>query len=422
MNIILILIVFIIIYSAWKYPPVTFALLLHIYLIRSLGEINIQNLCYSGECQVGSSFLFGALLPILSLIIIGMKVISTKKTKYKFDLFDVLIFLLTIMVIVGTNFSYDPNIGLEYSLKFILLGVSYYYIAKLYFSSTQNLESDIKSFFITQYITGLLLGTIALLLWMSHDSHIVQLTLPGTHPIPFALLLGISFITTFILSTTNGRIFSIQNKYLLFLNNLFMGYFLLLIFMTNVRGILLATIIIILLYTLLNPKYIFQPKFLIFFTGFISFIILFIISIGIEKFFGRILKSSEDQSISERLLAYSDSIEIFSNNLFGIGTYSFQFYSFLEYPHNMFLELIVNYGLFGLILVYLILAFVFLLIFHLLFRPKNYILILLFLMLMYFFIESMFSFTLWMHKGLFFSMGILSVYMSYFNKHKVRNR
>lgn len=417
-----ILIVSSIIYTAWKYPPITFALLLHIYLIRSLGEINIQNLCYSGECQIGSSFLFGALLPILSLTIIAIKVISTKKIKYAFDLFDVLVFLLTTMVIIGTNFSYDLNIGLEYSLKFILLGVSYYYIAKLYFSSTQTLKSDIKLFFMAQYIIGVLLATIALLLWVSHDSHVVQLTLPGTHPIPFALLLGISFVTAFVLSTTNGKIFSIQNKYLLFLNNLLMGYLLLLIFMTNVRGVLLAIIIIILLYTFLNPKYIFKPKFLIFFTGFISFIILFIITIGIEKFFGRLLKSSDDQSISERVLAYSDSIEIFSNNLFGVGTYSFQFYSFLDYPHNMFMELIVNYGIFGLILVYLILAFVFLLIVRLLFYPNNYTLILLFLMLLYFFIEAMFSFTLWMHKGLFFSMGILSVYMTYFNKYKVKNK
>ena len=410
------------IYSAWKYPPIAFSLLLNIYLIRSLGEINIQSLCYSGECKIGSSILLGALLPIISLTIIGIKVILAKKIKYTFDVFDVLIFLLTIMIIVGTNFSYDLNIGLEYSLKFILLGVSYYYITKLYFSSTQTLESDIKLFFMSQYIMGILLATIALLLWNSHDTYVVQLRLPGIHPIPFAVLLGISFITAFIVSTTNGKVFSIQNKYLLFLNNLFMGYLLLLIFMTNVRGVLLATIIIIILYTLSNPKYIFQPKFLVFFTGFISFIVVFILNIGIEKFFGRLLKSSDDQSISERVLAYTDSIEIFSNNLFGIGTYSFQFYSFLEYPHNMFMELIVNFGLFGLIFVYLILASVFLLIVRLIFYPRNYILILLFLMLLYFFIETMFSFTLWMHKNLFFSMGILSAYMIYFDQYKVKKK
>ncbi|KYJ87308.1 O-antigen ligase family protein [Sulfurovum riftiae] len=411
-----------IIYCAWKYPPISFALLLHIYLIRSLGEINIHNLCYTGECQISSDFLFGALLPIISLVIIGTKVILTKKIKYTFDLFEILIFLLTSMVILGTNFSYDRAIGLEYSLKFILLGVSYYYIAKLYFSSTQNLASDIKLFFIAQYLIGISLGTIALLLWMSHDSYVVQLTLPGTHPIPFALLLGISFITAFVISTTNGEVFSIQNKYLLFLNNLFMGYLLLLIFLTNVRGVLLATIVTIVMYTLLNPKYILKPKFLIFLTGFISSIILFIINIGIEKFFGRLLQSSDDQSISERVLAYTDSIDIFSNNLFGVGTYSFQFYSFLKYPHNMFMELIVNFGLFGLILIYLILAFIFLLILYLFLNPKNYTLILLFSMLLYFFIESMFSFTLWMHKGLFFSMGIFSTYMSYFYKQKVKKQ
>jgi O-antigen ligase len=417
-----ILIICSVIYSAWKYPPITFALLLHIYLIRSLAEINIHDLCYSGECQLASNIIFGVLLPILSLVIIGIKVISTKKIKYAFDLFDVLVFLLTTMVIIGTNFSYDLNIGLEYSLKFVFLGVSYYYIAKLYFSSTQNLESDIKLFFLAQYFIGILLSTIALFLWIMYDDYVVQLTLPGIHPIPFALLLGVSFITAFVLSTTKGSVFSIQNKYLLFLNNLFMGYLLLLIFMTNVRGVLLITIIAIILYTLLNPKYIFKPKILIFFTGFILFIVLFVINIGVEKFFGRLLKSSEDQSISERVLAYSDSIEIFSNNIFGVGNYSFQFYSFLEYPHNMFMELIVNYGLFGLILDYLILAFVFLLLLRLLFYPKNYILILLFLMLIYFFIETMFSFTLWMHKGLYISMGMISVYKSYFNKYKVRNK
>ena len=51
-------------------------------------------------------------------------------------------------------------------------------------------------------------------------------------------------------------------------------------------------------------------------------------------------------------------------------------------------------------------------------KNHNFIYSLLFILIIFFFIETMVSFTLWMHKGMYMTLGLFSGY--YFNKIKLK--
>ena len=53
-------------------------------------------------------------------------------------------------------------------------------------------------------------------------------------------------------------------------------------------------------------------------------------------------------------------------------------------------------------------------------KSRNFIYSLLFIFIVYFFVETMVSFTLWMHKGLYVTLGLFSGY--YFNKIKTNKK
>jgi hypothetical protein len=53
-------------------------------------------------------------------------------------------------------------------------------------------------------------------------------------------------------------------------------------------------------------------------------------------------------------------------------------------------------------------------------KSRNFIYSLLFIFIIYFFVETMVSFTLWMHKGLYVTLGLFSGY--YFNKIKTNKK
>ncbi len=409
MSVIGIIIIVVVLFFAWKYPPVALAMLLQINLIRALSVINVSNLVFNVPNE--PSIVFGLLLPVTSFFLILLKLSFLKrKLVYHFDETNYLIIVLTLALIGGC--IYTPNLeeALNYTAKFLLLGVSFYSITKIYLLNTSDYYKQVKRFFLATYWLGLFLATIAIILVLYSDTFVLQLTIPGVHPNPFALLIGITTVISFIIFYTQGKVFNIKRKLFLRSNTVFFVYISLVLFATNSRGVLLSTILAIISYTLLNKVKINRFKLIT-----LSLVVLAMGSyalflIDVDVLFSRLLNATNDQSIADRFIAYKESFNILFSTFFGTGTGGFKYYSILEYPHNLFLENMALFGVFGVFIdIYLIFLIIFLLYKSYMYRGKNPYPILLFSVFVCFLVETMFSFTLWMHKGLYLSLALISV-------------
>ena len=148
-------------------------------------------------------------------------------------------------------------------------------------------------------------------------------------------------------------------------------------------------------------------------------LVFYIVSIiGYESLFDRLVRSLGDDSVNHRILSYYESFEIFLQlPLTGTGPGAYGVIGFLDYPHNFFLENMSQYGILG-ILMNIYFFFLLFIIYWISNRSKNrnFLYSLLFVFIIFFFVETMVSFTLWMHKGMYVTLGLFSGY--YFNKVK----
>ena len=413
-----IIIIVVMLFFAWKYPPIALAMLLQINLIRALAVIDLKGLVFNYSNE--PSIVFGLLLPLFSfLIILFSLAVQKRKVVYHFDESNYLIIVLALALISGCLYSPNLSEAISYTARFILLGASFYFIAKIYLLNTSDYQKKIKQFILTTYWLGLLLGSIAALLVVYSQQTVRQLTIPGVHPNPFALLIGVATVISFVIFYTQGKVFEIKNKPFLHLNIILFAYLSILLFATNSRGVLLSTVVAILSYVVLNKVKINKVKLII-----LSFILILIGSyvmflVDVDVLFGRLLNSANDQSIGDRFIAYQDSINILFSKPLGVGTNGFQYYSILGYPHNLFLENIALFGVVGLLIdLYIVFLIPFLLYKSYLARSANPYVILLFSLFIYFLVETMFSFTLWMHKGLYLSLALLSITLYKTQVHK----
>lgn len=408
-----IIISLIILFLAWKRPIVALAILLQTNLIRSLVEIDLSNLCF--HCINESNIILGVIVPLASFFLIIIK-ISYKKAKfnYKIDLFDGFFIITSLVLIVGMFYAPDFLDSIDYTLRFLLIGSSFYFMMKIIILNKPNKLLLINRFFKTSIILAFVLGNIALILISYSGQDVVRITLPGVHPIPFSQLIGLAFLISFVIFYSNGKIFNITNKYYLKSNNLLFIYFTILLFATNTRGVLFSAIIAALLFLALNIKKVKKTNLYIYGTILLVVIIVIVINLDVEVLFNRLLRSSTDKSISDRVIAYSDSINLFFNHLFGVGTNGFKHYSILPYPHNLVLENLAQYGLLGLILnIYFFLMILYMFLITIKFRKKDMLIVFLFSLFCFFMIETMFSFTLWMHKGMYLSLGLFAGYYKF---------
>jgi len=402
----------VILYLAWEKPIIAIAILLQTNLIRSLAEINLSNLCFN--CINDQSLILGVIIPLLAFLLIVVKTsFKTAKFKYKLDLFDGF-FILTTLILIFSTF-YAPNFveAIDYTSRFVLIGSSFYFITKLILLNKTHINALIWQFFKASIILAFVLGNLALILIAYSGQSVVRMTLPGVHPIPFSQLIGLAFLVSFVIFYSNGKIFQIHNKTYLKANNILFIYFTILLFATNTRGVLFSAIIALLIFISLNIKKVKKTNLYIYGAILILIIVIIVVNIDVEVLFNRLLKSSGDKSISDRLIAYNGSIRIFLEHPFGVGTNGFKYYSILGYPHNFFLENLAQYGIFGIFLnVYFLLMILYMFLITISYRKKDMLIVFLFSLFCYFMIETMFSFTLWMHKGMYLSLGLFAGYWS----------
>jgi len=409
---------FFLLWISWKKPTISLAILLQINIIRSVVTIDINNICL--RCLEDSNIYLGAILPILSLLVIISKIFYNKKTiKYKVDDFDFFILGLIVVSFIGIFISENILESFLFWLRLLLLGTSFFIVSKLHFSNVYDIEKEIIYFSRTTLILSFILGLLSVFFVLYSGENVWRMSMPGTHPIPYALLMGLASIIYFF-SFFDKRVLGQIN----FLWHIMGISAIILLFLSQTKGVIVSLFVSIIFF-IIGLRLKISKKWLKVSLIFLLVIIIILsFNYDFSEVFQRLLSfgSSKDQSTQERLRIYLDSFSIiYKNSVLGVGTDGFQYHSFGSYPHNIFLEFLTNYGVAGLILaLYLIVIILFVSLKTWSRTNKNLLLKIIASIFIFFFIETMFSFTLWMHKGLYFSMALYSVYYHYDKKEKYR--
>lgn len=392
------------------------ALLLQINIVRSLVGLDIFNPCF--YCRE-PDFILGAIVPVLCFVVIIIKLRLSGKVKYVLDYYDVY-FASTILVLFLTSiYSKDFINSIGFSLKYIFLGSSYYFISKIILINVDNPYKQLKSFFIWSLGITVIFGLLGTYLYIFKGEFVYRLTLPGVHAIPFSQLIGLGVFVSFLIFLTSGRIFDIQSKFSINLNKVLLPVTMLILFGTNTRGVMLSLAVAIIFY--LYAAKVKIPKRTLYISGglILAGLIVVINYIELEVLFSRILAKQTNESTESRYIAYIDSLDLFIKHPLGIGPSSFKYYSSLPYPHNLILENIAEYGVFGLLnIVYLFCIILYMFKLTITKARISPWFIIIFSLFLYYFFETMFSFTLWMHKGMYLFMGVFAAHHYLYRKNK----
>lgn len=403
------LIALFILVSCLKRPMLGLALLLQVNIIRSIVSIDYNNPCF--VCSNEPDILLGAVTPILGLILILLRLDLRKKIIYVLDIFDGF-FVLSIVVLFLTSFyAFDVLDSLGYSIRFLFLGCSFFVVSKILILNSSQYINYFKSFLMYSFWLSIIFGTFGGVLYLVKGAGAYRLTIPGVHAIPFSQLIGLGIFVSFIIFITNGSFFNITSKFKLNANKAVLPYLILLLLATNTRGIMLSVTAAIFIYLIVARVKIKKRILYISGTVMILALIVAIQYIDFEILFQRLLTKQTARSVDDRFIAYIDSLTLFIEHPLGIGPNAFKHYSILPYPHNFFLEFISQYGIFGLFISF---YFIFMCLYMFLLTYKygktDLMYILLFALFFYFFIETIFSFTLWMHKGMYIFIGLFAGY------------
>lgn len=403
-------------------PEISLAMLLNINLFRAIPYVD-YNSPYYGYYNESDIFL-GAVLPALSFILIIVRTIwNKKKIKYKVDMFDY--FMLILLSVIILSIVVSPSVGksIFYAGIFMILGVPFYFVTKLYFSNTNNLFKSMTLFIKTNLLFALIFSSVSLYLHRIAKYPYERMTFPGVYPIMFCLFLCLAllFLVMYYMKPTLKKSLSKKSRLLFSLPVL--GIVIFSIIKSNTRGPVFALILafVTVLFVFFKIKFkvkIIQNFFLVVITGFVAFITFFDVNKIASRFINLYTENSD--SISPRLIAYFDSIKLLLTKPWGISVGTFdKYYSGADrvegsYAHNLFMELISSFGLIGLIICFIIIIqslkeFNFIEKYQKKIFSDNlfFICIVLFL---FFFFETQFSFTLNTHKGWYLSMALYSVF------------
>lgn len=405
-------------------PYYGFVVLLNINLIRNLINIDIVDPCL--KCTSENDIVLGAVLPIVGFLIIIYRLSLIKKLKYIFDFFDYFIISTLILLLFSSLVSNHIYESLEYSLRYLFLCVPFFVITKTYFLNTKKIIDKVYKVLYFSMDFALVFGLIAIVVVVvsgyveeyAKFGVVMRLTIQGVHPIPFAQAIGFGLLSSIFIIIRNIK--TQEKSNLLIFKSALLTIILL---YTNTRGVIISFLISIgflLFFALKKPRISKKIIRLLFATaGVLLLVIIFLLDI--ESLFGRFY-SDESAFISVilRFGSLEDSIEIFLKNLFaGVGPVGFSYISELPYPHNFFLDYLVFFGALGIIIATFFIFFIIDL-FRVTNRYKhqNYLFVLFFTLFIFYFIETQVSFTLWMHKGLYFALGLFMANYN-INKHKL---
>jgi len=398
--ILLIPIIVIALYFLLKYPEVSFALFISAYILK--GGINIGYFNLTAILLVVTAL--GFILPLA----IG------KKINFTFRKADMWLLLFVIVLLVGCFFSPDSQEGFVKTIRFILIVFFPYMIARVFFKTDKQIHLLIKTIF----ITAVLISIFLIIISFFGEYSARRINFLNVNQIPLATLLATGLVIAVIRVASNANMIFAGRHSRLFCAILIIPL-LYSIFLTGSRGPLISAILGLFCYYLVVPKK--RLKITISMVVILLFVIIVWILNGdiiysiLEHIpnIGRysLAQIGEDSFMEKRLELYSSAILLFLQNpLLGVGTGGFPW----GYPHNIFLEIAAENGVFGLLL---FICFLFSVIqkgfkYIILYLPKldeyskNIGLIILTLSVTLF-IERQFSYGLDMNKDLFVFLGLV---------------
>ena len=411
------LLLIIVIFTAFKRPGITLALILNINNVKALFTNAYHPIQYD---LLENSVAFGVVTPALFFLILILRLNKKESLKYRLDIFDLVFVFLSLNICGILLFSSNFQENFLEAAKIIFLGFPYYFVVKLFLINSEDITKTlIRDFFITVIILSLIMAVMACYFYITTDFialqgyQKVQLTYPGVYVIPFSQMIGLGILGSLFLLYYEPNL---KKKWLIIINVVFL---LIILLLTKNRGNQLSFIVSVLLFAHIIFKEKISRKT---FGGIFIIALIFIITLIqnqeiSNKLFSRIVGALEDKSVLDRFESYQISFQVIKENILGIGFNSFNDYYCLDYVHNLLLEVAVFFGLPGILIAVILLAiFIGLLILKK--NKESTYLNIAIILFVYFFIEAQFSYTLWMQKGLFLSMAFLSVFSKYFRNEK----
>jgi O-antigen ligase len=395
-------------------PAIAFGLLLQTYVLRVAVSSDIDITCFlKSECNVDNSPLFGAILPILVFIIITIRTFILKKGKifYQKTLCDTFFFSNALLVMAGCMWSPDLFHSIDNAGRYLLIGIPYFYVARLYFQNTENYQADLKTLLLTLYIISIILTCLGVYYYIDIGG-MERMTLPGSHPIPYSMMVGQGFLLACGVFFTGGQAIGITQSWFKTFNLIMIFFFLFCQFLTNTRGVTVFMGMSVIIMLIINVPKINFLKIVTAIPFMFGAFILILSRFDLDVLFARFNKGIEhDKSANERATAWQDCIEILGDNpILGVGTDGFKYYGDIIYPHNYFLEMAVSFGILGIILsIGMVCLFLFYAQFLGTKRGGTVEYQLVYVLAVFYFLESNVSFTLWMHKGIYLWLGILMI-------------
>lgn len=295
---------------------------------------------FSALLNVSSSFAVGVQF-VSSIVVLLITFFNFNKQRVrgllKYLLMCFLLFSLYSMVLLSNDFQYDSFKSLKFFFVFLFCG----YVG--FFLST-DFNSKILSYGFL--ITSLVFLLLYIFFGKASSSGTGRIVLGDANPIWNARLIGVSLIYSFLYLFLQGK-----NRFLCFLVILVSTYS---IYLTGSRGpavsAFIALFFVTLIFSLNKYRNVSYFLFFIFFSTLV-YIYLFEYS-GFFNF-------DSIGGTSGRDYLYSAAINMFLSEPLGIGMGGYErnigFFSRARYPHNIFLESLVETGiLFTFILFYFI--------------------------------------------------------------------
>lgn len=382
-------------------PEITFALFLFSYVIEG-GDL------IPGPIDLTPILLF------ISFAGFFLPAVMKNTIQYSSKPSDIWLLIFLIVLVGGSYLSPDSQSGVKKAILFAIAVVLPYMMARIFFKTYKQ----VKVFLIT--ILSLAAGIAIILIIMSFLPTYTtgRLLFFEANPIPTGTLLAVGLIIAVIGLSSDLLSKSRQSKVICIVVILLC---LLGMFLSGVRGPFVSVLVGLAFYLLI--QYIRQPRVLISMVGIaLFFLVTFNIwyPVIVSKVPNIRAYSPEaliqGKSVKERLERYQGAIKLFAQRpLLGGGTNSYEQRTKLdEYPHNIFLEIISENGLIGLLIFFVFLGsvvwagFRYLAIWHIRFDPHERAIGLAVLTVsLILLVEKQFSYSLTMHKELFAFLGIV---------------
>jgi hypothetical protein len=352
-------------------------------------------------------------LPVLGVLSIKMLlyILSRKKSMSipAFNSVDLGLFGLAVVVGFGSFRGESFVFGTEIVARLLVFGISYYIFARTAIACKEDVKRSVMHFMVFHWLLAFGVGLYVL---SNSAETIGKLTLAKVNPISFSILMGDAVLVTLFSLLAAKPSSKLVMLLLLFSLPLF-GYLML---ASAERGPLLSLIIGA---TFLSCALLLignEVRNFAFFGIFLCAILMSGIVVHITKpeisegFAERLSDiQSGEHTVGARIRLYSQALDFFDESpLFGCGTGTVEMTNQRGlYVHNLILEIAAEQGAVGLALLALFLA-------GLIGRIKSSILIyhdplcaFFAAAMLFHFVESMVSGTLWTYKEFYFAAGML---------------